>query len=53
MSNCTRVLNGLVGSAAMLTWHQGNFTRVLNRLAGSEAKSGKGEMRNTLDSAYS
>ena len=47
MSNCTRVLNGPAGGAAMLTWYQGNFTGVLNRLAGSEAMSGKGEMRNT------
>ena len=43
MSNCTGVLNGPAGSAAMLTWYQG----VLNRLAGSEVMSGKGEMRNT------
>ena len=47
MSNYTRVLNGLVGSATMLTWYQGNFTGVLNRLDGSEAMPGKGEMRNT------
>lgn len=47
MSNCTKVLNGPAGSAAMLTWYQGNFTRVLNKLASSEAMSGKGEMRNT------
>ena len=47
MSNCTGVLNGPAGSAAMLTWYQGNFTGVLNRLAGSEAMLGKGEMRNT------
>ena len=40
MSNCTRVLNGTVGSVAMLTWYQGNFSRVLNRLASSEAMSG-------------
>ena len=40
MSNCTGVLNGPAGSAAMLTWYQGNFTGVLNRLAGSEAMSG-------------
>ena len=47
MSNCTGVLNGPTGSAAMLTWYQSNFTGVLNRLTGSEAMSGKGEMRNT------
>ena len=47
MSNYTRVLNGLTGSATMLTWYQGNFTGVLNRLTGSEAMTGKGEMRNT------
>ena len=47
MSNCIGVLNGPAGSAAMLTWYQGNFTGVLNRLAGSEAMPGKGEMRNT------
>ena len=47
MSNCTGVLNGPTGSAAMLTWYQGNFNWVLNKLAGSEAMSGKGEMRNT------
>jgi len=47
VSNCTGVLNGPVGSAAMLTWYQGNFTGVLNRLAGSEVMPGKGEMRNT------
>ena len=47
MSNCTGALNRPAGSAAMLTWYQGNFTGVLNRLAGSEAMSGKGEMRNT------
>jgi hypothetical protein len=47
VSNCTGVLNGPAGSAAMLTWYQGNFTGVLNRLAGSEAMSGKGEMSNT------
>ena len=47
MSICTEVLNVPVGSAAMLTWYQGNFTEVLNRLAGSEAMPGKGEMRNT------
>ena len=46
MSNCIGVLNGPAGSAAMLTWYQGN-TGVLNRLAGSEAMPGKGEMRNT------
>ena len=40
VSNCTGVLNGPVGSATMLTWHQGNFTGVLNRLTGSEAMSG-------------
>ena len=40
MSNYTRVLNGLTGNEAMLTWYQGNFTGVLNRLAGSEAMSG-------------
>ena len=47
MSNCIGVLNGLIGSVALLTWFQGNFTGVLNRLAGSEAMLGKGEMRNT------
>ena len=47
MSNYTRVLNELAGSATMLTWYQGNFTGVLNRLAGSEAIPGKGEMRDT------
>ena len=47
MSNCTGVLNGPTGNAAMLTWYQGNFTEVLNRLAGSKEMSGKGEMRNT------
>ena len=47
MSNCTGVLNGPAGSAAMLTWYQGNFTGVLNRLAGSEEMPGKGEKRNT------
>ena len=36
-----RVLNGLVGSEAMLTWYQGNFTGVLNRLASSEAMLGE------------
>ena len=46
MSNYTEVLNGLAGSATMLTWYQGNFTGVLNRLTGSEAMTGKGEMRN-------
>ena len=40
VSNCNGVLNGSAGSAAMLTWYQGNFTEVLNRLAGSEAMSG-------------
>ena len=53
MSNYTGVLNEPAGSAAMLTWYQGNFTGVLNKLAGSEAMSGKGEMRNTLDSTFS
>jgi hypothetical protein len=47
VSNCTGVLNGSAGSAALLTWYQGNFTGVLNRLAGNEAIPGKGEMRNT------
>ena len=47
MSNCTGVLNGPTGSAALLTQYQGNFIGVLNRLTGSEAMSGKGEMRNT------
>jgi hypothetical protein len=47
VSNCIGVMNGPTGSAAMLTWYQGNFTRVLNKLAGSEAMPGKGEMRNT------
>ena len=47
MSNCTGVLNGPAGSAAMLTWYQGNFIGVLNRLASSEAMLDKGEMRNT------
>ena len=46
MSNCTGVLNGPAGSAAMLTWYQGNFTGVLNMLAGSEAMPGKVEMKN-------
>ena len=52
MSNCTGVMNGPAGSAAMLTWYQGNFTGVLNRLTGSEAMSGKrrGE-EHTLDLA--
>ena len=40
VSNCIGVLNGLAGSATMLTWYQGNFTGVLNRLASSEAMSG-------------
>ena len=40
VSNYTGVLNEPAGSAALLTWYQGNFTRVLNRLAGSEAMLG-------------
>ena len=47
MRNYTSVLNGLAGSATMLTWYQGNFTGVLNKLTGSEAMPSKGEMRNT------
>ena len=37
---CTRVLNGTIGSATMVTWYQGNFIGVLNRIAGSEAVLG-------------
>ena len=53
MNNCIEVLNGLVGSATMLTWYQGNFTGVLNKIVGSEAMPGKriGE-EHTLDSAF-
>ena len=40
VSNYTVVLNGPAGSAAMLTWYQGNFTGVLDMLASSEAISG-------------
>ena len=47
MSNYTGLLNRPAGSAAMLTWYQGNFTEVLNKLTGNQAMSGKGEMRNT------
>ena len=54
MNNCTEVLNGPTGSAAILTWYQGNFTGVLNSLAGSEAMSGKRrDEEHTLDTACS
>ena len=40
VSNYIVVMNGPAGSAALLTWYQGNSTGVLNRLASSEAMLG-------------